>query len=765
MKLIQTIFCTGVLWISLSLNFLWAQNNIPVGAWKAWVSQKSCIQTTWRDGMYYTLTSGGIFSYNSEDQEIKTYSTVDGFSGLNGSTLFYDSIHDYVIIGYEDGMINYFRTPDKIEIISDIYRTQLYGNKKIYQFITHGKYLYIATGFGLVQYDMQLKETRNTFARIGNNDAGMPVTSVFVFQNKIFAATPKGLYSANLSFPNLSDSKAWSAESVMGMSASTGSTHLITGNTEVMYCNYADTIYSFSASSGWAVTTLETGTFNSLDFKFGVLCATFGTRINALYPDGFLIKANSEKPMSCFPDPQKNRQIYINDYYKGWWVWDNFYEFTIPISGPENNFSTEVATGNSEFYIAPRGYGVLYDKSGIFYFDRLNGWKNLSQYNGLLTPGKNDMDYVCADYDPVSGTVWMGSFQQGIAQLRKGELIAFYDGTNSGIRGRTKINNIETDIRVHDLKLDTKGNVWFTTEFSPTPLQVKTTTGYWYAFPLQTNPDNVKTLEIDDAGYKWIAVEGLGIIVYDDKNTPETLSQHRQKVLGTAAGQGALPSTYVNAIVKDKNGRIWIGTSTGVAVFNNPRSVFSSSNFDAQRPVFNRRPLFTNESVTSIAVDGQNRKWIGTRNGVFLMSEDGTEQLAQYNMENSPLFSNNIISITINGKTGEVFICTDLGLISFMSDATDPEDSCKAPEIFPNPWYPENGEPIAFRGAAENSMVKITTETGLLVKEVETRGGQAVWDGKDVRGNLVMPGVYLIFAADTENKNACISKLAIIPKP
>lgn len=755
----------ALLFLGSTFSQGWSQNTVPLGQWKSWSSYKSCIQTTWRDGMYYTLTTGGVFSFDPEELEVKTYSTVDGLTGLNGTMIQHDSIHDQVVVGYEDGMINFFQTPDKVEVMSDIFRTQLYGNKKINGISYSGSYLYIATGFGVVQYDMILKETRNTFVKIGSNDAGANISSVFVFGDKIFAATPTGLFSAPLSFPNLADSKAWSGESVMNQAPVAGSTRFVTGDASALYCNYQDTVYRYTPAEGWSVTPLENGTYNSLDFRFGVLCATFGERINALFPDGFLIKANTEKPRSCFPDPKKTRRTYVNDQYHGWWVWDNYYENPIPVTGPENNLCTELAVGSDEFYVAPKGFGVQFDKSGIFYYNRLHGWNNLNSFNGKLQDSKNDMDYVAAYFDERTGDAWLGSFQLGIAQLRKGELITFYDGTNSGIRGRTKETGVETDIRVHDLKMDSQNNLWFTTEYCPTPLQVKTASGYWYAYSLLTSPDNVKWLEIDDNGYKWIAVENVGIIVYDDKGAPDAQSTHRQRILNTTAGQGSLPSNFVNCIVKDRNGRIWIGTSTGVAVFNNPRGVFSNSSVDAQRPVFNRRPLFTNEAVTCIAVDGQNRKWIGTRNGVYLMSEDGTEQLATYTMDNSPLFSNNIQSISINGKSGEVFISTDLGLVSLMGEATEPTATCDSLLVFPNPFYPEVHESVSIRGTTANSVVRITTETGMLVKELNTLGGQAVWNGRDVSGNSVYPGVYLIMAADADNQNSCIAKMAVIPKP
>lgn len=760
----RSIFFLSAL-LTLLLSRAYAQNSAPLGSWKSWTSYQACLQTTWRDGMYYTLTTGGVFSFEPEELVVKTYSTVDGLTGLNGTMIQYDSLHDQVVVGYEDGMINFFQTPEKIEVMSDIFRTQLYGNKRINSISFFGPYLFIATGFGIVQYDMDRRETRNTFVKIGTNEAGVNISSVMVYQNYLYAATPTGLFRASLDFPNLADSKAWTPENVAGMAPVTGSTRLITGNQSLFFCNYQDTIYRFTPAEGWSVTTLENGAFNSLSFRFGVLCASYGERVNALFPDGFLIKANSEKPQSCFPDPKKDRRLYVNDLFNGWWVWDNYYENPIPVTGPANNLCTEMAVGNDEFYIAPKGFGVQFDKSGIFYYNRFEGWKNLSSFNGKLTTDKNDMDYVCAYYDKNTGDAWLGSFQLGIARLRQGELLEFYDGTNSGIRGRQKINGIESDIRVHDLKMDARGNLWFTTEYSPTPLQVKTASGYWYAFPLQGNPDNVKWLEVDDNGYKWVAVDGQGIIVYDDRNAPETPSSHRQRLLNTATGQGSLPTNFVHCITKDLNGRIWVGTSSGIAVFNNPRGVFTNSSLDAQRPVFNRRPLFTNEAVTCIAVDGQNRKWIGTRNGVFLMSEDGTEQLASYNMDNSPLFSNNIQSISLNESTGEVFISTDLGLVSLMGEATAAKETCNALDVFPNPYNPESDERVTIRGTAANSTVRITTETGLLVQELTSLGGQAVWNGTDVRGERVYPGVYLIMAADEENKNACITKLAVLLKP
>ncbi|MFX7731994.1 hypothetical protein ABTK10_20905, partial [Acinetobacter baumannii] len=65
--------------------------------------------------------------------------------------------------------------------------------------------------------------------------------------------------------------------------------------------------------------------------------------------------------------------------------------------------------------------------------------------------------------------------------------------------------------------------------------------------------------------------------------------------------------------------------------------------------------LFKGEQVQSIAVDGANRKWIGTKNGAWLIAEDGTQILAHFTSANSKLLHNNILKIGIHPITGEVF--------------------------------------------------------------------------------------------------------------
>ena len=157
--------------------------------------------------------------------------------------------------------------------------------------------------------------------------------------------------------------------------------------------------------------------------------------------------------------------------------------------------------------------------------------------------------------------------------------------------------------------------------------------------------------------------------------------------------------------------------------------------------------LLGTEDILCLAVDGGNRKWFGTRNGVFVQSPSGQEAVHQFNTSNSPLLDNTILDIEVNPLDGEVFIGTAQGLISYRGEATDATNSFD-PEVvvFPNPVRPEYSGPIAIKGLARDALVKITDIRGRLVYETTATGGQAIWNGSVYIGRRGSPGVDLVFA-------------------
>ena len=109
-----------------------------------------------------------------------------------------------------------------------------------------------------------------------------------------------------------------------------------------------------------------------------------------------------------------------------------------------------------------------------------------------------------------------------------------------------------------------------------------------------------------------------------------------------------------------------------------------------------------------------------------------------------------------------MFFGTENGIISYIGDAVDGDMPQEELSVFPNPVYSDYEGLVTIRGSVANSAFKITSVSGQLVREVSSNGGQAVWDGRDLYGNKVASGVYLVMVADQEGENAGFAKIAFI---
>ena len=227
----------------------------------------------------------------------------------------------------------------------------------------------------------------------------------------------------------------------------------------------------------------------------------------------------------------------------------------------------------------------------------------------------------------------------------------------------------------------------------------------------------------------------------------------------------------VRCIAEDKKNNIWIGTNIGPLLLP-AEDVSKGSNPVLQQVKVPRNDgtnfadyLLSGVDITCIAVDGGNRKWFGTNgNGVYLISDDNMTQVQHFLANNSKLLSDNIESIAINDQTGEVFIGTDNGLCSYMSDATATNDNMTKDNVYayPNPVRPDYTGLITVTGLSMNADVKIVTANGVLVAQGTSNGGTFTWDGRDLNGDRVASGVYMVMTATSEGKKGTVCKIAIV---
>jgi ligand-binding sensor domain-containing protein len=353
--------------------------------------------------------------------------------------------------------------------------------------------------------------------------------------------------------------------------------------------------------------------------------------------------------------------------------------------------------------------------------------------------------------------------------MKEGELVTKYGFANTGGALDTcwYSNN---KIRISDIKFDSDGNMWALSSEVNHPIVVKTKNDTWHSFSMNQNQIGLffDDLLIDNYNQKWgILARGNGLFVFNDNNTLDNPNDDQYKILNTNINSGNLPSLQTYSLTEDLDGEIWVGTDKGIAVFYDPGAVFSGYNFDAQQILITEgdygQYLLSEEKIKCITIDGANRKWVGTeKSGLFLLSEDGQEEIFHFTKNNSPLFSDNIIDIAINHENGEVFIGTIKGLISYRSDATQGIHSQGKTHVFPNPVSESYVGAIAINGLASNANVKITDIAGNLVFETIANGRQAIWDGKNKAGERAATGVYLVFSADLNGDDKVVSKIMFI---
>jgi ligand-binding sensor domain-containing protein len=243
--------------------------------------------------------------------------------------------------------------------------------------------------------------------------------------------------------------------------------------------------------------------------------------------------------------------------------------------------------------------------------------------------------------------------------------------------------------------------------------------GQWISLDykdIKKMPTMVKPL-LDSRGWLWItSLQGTpGLFCAKTNNTPFDTSDDITKIwVDNFKNQdGTNYNIYqVYDIAEDMNGQIWVGTDIGVFIIDYPEKFFNDGIFKQIKVPRNDGTgladyLLNGIYIKSISVDGANRKWIGTNdNGVYLISEDGMETIQHFTTENSPLPSNCIESIAINDISGEVFIGTSKGIVSYKSDAVKPKENLNEDNIYayPNPVRANYNGNISIVGLTRNCM-------------------------------------------------------------
>ena len=782
MKKSKLFYLLLMLWLPLAET---TAQGIPLSSWREHLPYLTTMAVSASAGRVYCAAGSSVFYYDESDNTINRLSTISGLSDVEVSTLKYNTKTNTLLIAYRNGNIDLLVNNNEIINVAFIKKSDIVGNKTINRIEMVEELAYLSCGFGIVVFDSRpaKREIKETYF-IGDTAKNYAVYDVAVTPDTIFAVTEKGLFKGPRE-RNLADYRSW----IRDEGLPPGEFSLI----EIMEGRFfvnekkgqteSDVVYISDGGSWQEIGEIgDTSGATTRNYDFTV------SENELLVSQDYTLWSYTKElkqieKIFTYGDqasPRPNGAIKRNGYY---WIADrasglvkladNYRIEMLTINSPETDrvFFLDILQGH--VWLAAGGYTANF--GNLFYWPILshyenNEWSNVSRTTEAWLDSVFDLVTVAIDpNDPAH--VFAGSWGRGLLELKNEEVVKVYDGSNQTEHSLLTRNDGEA-VFVGGLSYDEQGNLWISNSFNSRLLSVYTAEGEWRSFSLQgiANADAAVAHILADANNNvWMLQHRDDrIIVYNHNGTPLDVSDDPPPVaLSNSEGSGNLPGDHIFCITEDRNGEVWVGTNKGVAVFYNPGAIFNGGNYDAQQIFIQQdgttQILFATEAVTAIAVDGANRKWIGTQNaGVFLMSADGTEELLHFYTDNSPLFSNNIHTIEIDHLTGEVYIGTDKGLISYKGTATEPQDKISKVTVYPNPVKPEYTGLIAINGLTERTLVKITDVSGALVYETESLGGQAVWDGKNFDGERVATGVYLIFASGNNGEETNVSKVMIL---
>lgn len=774
-KLINIFF-----FILISLNSQ-AQNHV-IGNWTEFLPYNRGEKVADAGSKVYCSTDDGLFAYVKEDASLERFSKLNGLNDFSISSIAYSKEYHVLVITYTDANIDLLYDDHSVFNLPFIKNKNITGNKNINGIFLRGKLAYISCGFGIVVVDVLKQEVNDTYI-IGPNGTNRNVYDVADDGINLYAATDSGVFIASLNSSNLADFNNWSI--TLADLNNNGDFNQVEFFNGKIYVNYAKPdATNTSVDELWMFDGLTWSKVVNISLPQQPKRYDIKTIDNELIVTNELSVSIFDAQLALthyydqtvYNDPhmrdalkESNGTLWIADHTKGLVKIENNNTATLIFpKGPYSIYTADLVIDKGKLWVAhgPRSYSWSpqdYPLDGFSLYSN-GSWQSWNNANTPSLGANNFFSNMSIAIVPgQSEHIRVGSVTSGMLDFNNNSVTAYYNANNSTLI--PAVNN-ETQTKVHGMVHDESGNLWVVNSGVQNMIHVLKSDNTWKNFSMQGVIDGnpfAGYIIIDQQNNKWVNLFGgsgaknTGLIVFNESGTIDNTSDDQKKFIPMSV------SSTPRCMAMDLDGQIWVGTDEGPQIIYSPGSAFDGD-VTPQKILIKQdntyQYLLELETITAIAVDGANRKWIGTLNsGIYLLSADGQNEIHHFTFENSPIFSNNIACIGIDQQSGEVFIGTDKGLISYRSDAIKGGDVCDDVTVYPNPVRPGYNGPIAIKGLMNNARIKITDISGNVVYESIALGGQAIWNGRNLKGEQASSGVYLVFASDNAGDNACISKL------
>jgi ligand-binding sensor domain-containing protein len=751
-----------------------AQAPDAIGRWRSFTSMSAIRAAASASDSIWAATAGGVFLYRTGERTFTEFTNTEDLNSNDVTATLIDP-QGRVWMGMANGVLNVLEPATgrwrEITAIRESNRPQ----KGVRALFARNDSLFIGTDFGIVVFLVARWEFGDTYASFGFTTQPK-VNGVLVHKNTIWAATEAGIAQASLSHPNLSSPTAWSRFLTGPGTAS---------RTVTSVSVFKDTVVFGTGAGLWYYADSFFAKPPQFDFKRIVSTKQVGSSLWVLWNGG--VGYTVESVQSLDGDPAvmatslsgqatamvvegASSNLWVGTATDGLAHWSGTAWDSIMPNGPQSNLFVSLVVDDDGVLWA--GSGISSRGQGFYRFDRslpeAKQWKNFRwETHPILGQGPNDG--ARNDYYKVSlgrnGSVWVSSWGRGVVEVVDDTIRRRIHASSSpSLAGA--VPQDPNYVVVGSVAVDSDGFTWFVNRsaingFYLAKLTSDTSFTY-YAKSILPSEGRLTNMVIDRFGTKWIANS-------EPQDKPATglayFNENTSVVTGTAPTNGwglltapRIPDNNVLALALDLDGDVCVGTDAGMTIIVNPRSPAAEG---ARITVLPLR----GQVVQAIAIDAVANKWVGTREGIVVLSPDGNILLNHYTVESTGgmLIDNDIRSIAIDQRRGIVYIGTEKGLSSLVIPPVQTSRSFTGLEFAPNPLTLPSEQPLTIQNLIANSSIKILTLSGTLVSQFAAQGGgRAFWDGKDLGGQLVSSGIYFVVAYSENGDQVSTGKVAVV---
>ncbi len=744
-----------------------------VGSWKTYMAYFDAEIVVETGTLVFGVYNGSLLSYDPEYDEVITYGFSHGLSDVNITKMKYSPDHHALIIVYENSNIDIFYGANDVVNMPSIKDRENIENKEIFDIVIVDDYAYLPAGYGITVVDISRNVIKESYM------LGTPVKSVCKIGDYLYAATIEGL-KKGLTSLNLIDKNNWETigSDELDYPGSFDLVEKIVLFQDQLVIQERSKIYYWDMQG--QVKELWNGMVRYMTVLNDLLVTVYYNAI-FFYPNFTEYKRTPYTYTSYYIDSYNSPDKYwlamgedgivqiamdmntgvgeVEDLITG-----------IQINSPKRNSMFYMTYTQNKLLITGGGRGIdRYKNDGLLMVLDEGKWFNfdareIEEQVGMAAGKCRDFMTVVVDPED-SSHYFVSSWGEGIYEFQDNVCINRFDETNSPLE--TALGNGPEYSRVGGLAFDRNGDLYSISDQVQNGVVVFTANQQWksYSYP-PLNMEPIHSILVDRNNNKWFdkdrpGNQGVGIMVLTDDGNYYFSNRFVDQ-------QGeTVNMTTVLCLVEDQNGYIWAGTDNGPIRFSGVsdisegrcnRIIGTDYNDDGYR-------LLEDVKITCMAVDGGNRIWMGTTgNGLYMVDNNSASLYVEnFTTTNSLLISDNIVSLAINDRTGEVYVGTDRGLMSYQSDAVEGAPDYSDVYAYPNPINPDRqAGGVIITGLMSDSSIKITDLAGNLVSGGTSIGGMYRWNCTDMRGDTVKAGIYLVLAAQKDGSSGVATKIMVI---